>query len=383
MKLIRLLCLGAYILPATAGTTSWSNDSLLYQHTETLIRGKKYREALERLRDIDSPLSTVNNYTVSLLGLKAEAFEQLGDIRNAYRFLSYHSYYYDTYHKERHQQFADSLEKTTERVSLENNLMTNEMKIKQGKERLLATNTYLALIGIGAMLLFTLLFALWKQSLRQKKKKQEELDQLEQQQRLTQLELQLEAALKERKNIAQRLENEVFPLIDHIRENISQDEITHTDIEGIQQLLQQSQQEMANMVRDTLPDLQAQVMLSDTVKELLQFIPPQLLQVDFQLIGEEQSIDEQHAYQLLRIIQEFIQNVLKHSKASLLNITLQYSAKQVSINISGNARAAKSKIIATQSGIGKLNIENRAIAIDAHFCFSDQDNTLDLTYPFR
>jgi two-component system NarL family sensor kinase len=86
-----------------------------------------------------------------------------------------------------------------------------------------------------------------------------------------------------------------------------------------------------------------------------------ILQVELLLLGSEQKMNEQKKLILFRIIQESLQNSIKHANASKVDICFNYQPEnlQVSINDNGNGFDI-TKTSEKNAGLGLLNIKTRA-----------------------
>lgn len=82
--------------------------------------------------------------------------------------------------------------------------------------------------------------------------------------------------------------------------------------------------------------------------------------------GEEQNIGEQKKLVIFRIIQEAIQNALKHSKAKNLDILFCYEAEQLKITIKDNGTGFANELLSKNDGLGLQNIVNRAALINGN-----------------
>ena len=91
-------------------------------------------------------------------------------------------------------------------------------------------------------------------------------------------------------------------------------------------------------------------------------------QVIYELKGDYQFLDEQKEIFILRILQEAINNVIRHSGAGSIQISLTYENNSLTMLIHDNGRGFNTSVIETRkntSGIG--NMMKRANMIDASF----------------
>lgn len=86
----------------------------------------------------------------------------------------------------------------------------------------------------------------------------------------------------------------------------------------------------------------------------------------FRVFGQPVHLDDNKSLIIFRIVQEALQNVVKHANASMLEMNIHYSFEQVRLTISDNGTgfnwdANKDK------GSGLRNMTDRARIIGAHF----------------
>jgi two-component system NarL family sensor kinase len=79
--------------------------------------------------------------------------------------------------------------------------------------------------------------------------------------------------------------------------------------------------------------------------------------------GTEREMQEQKKLILFRIIQEVLQNILKHSKAKNIDVTFRYSDDQLMIAIADNGTGFDTALIEKKDGLGLRNVVNRAALI--------------------
>jgi signal transduction histidine kinase len=83
------------------------------------------------------------------------------------------------------------------------------------------------------------------------------------------------------------------------------------------------------------------------------------LKIEFQTTGvEEEDLDERLQLTIFRIVQEQLNNILKHAKATCATINLTRLANKIILLISDNGNGCN--ILEEETGIGISNIKSRA-----------------------
>ncbi len=88
-----------------------------------------------------------------------------------------------------------------------------------------------------------------------------------------------------------------------------------------------------------------------------------LLKVYFSAEGQPFSIGEQHELVLFRILQEALNNALKHAAAKHFKISLQYHHDLLNLSLEDDGLGFSPGLLNNKSGSGLRNMENRAALI--------------------
>jgi signal transduction histidine kinase len=79
--------------------------------------------------------------------------------------------------------------------------------------------------------------------------------------------------------------------------------------------------------------------------------------------GQEQPMQEQKKLIIFRILQEALQNILKHSKAKNIDVFFCYETNHLKIEIADNGTGFDKELITKKDGLGLQNIISRAALI--------------------
>ena len=131
---------------------------------------------------------------------------------------------------------------------------------------------------------------------------------------------------------------------------------------------QQARADIAHL-RDTLRQLSHQLMppqfkfanIDELLADLIAHQPDDNVIIDYHCSGDPTTVDDDTAYQLYRITQEAISNVITHSGATHASVTLTI-ADSIHLQIADNGT-----FTADTSGIGIRSMNDRADAIQAKF----------------
>jgi signal transduction histidine kinase len=235
----------------------------------------------------------------------------------------------------------------------------------------------LALVLVGFIL--TMLFLYQRRQHRQEQQLARMKDQYEQEVLRSQLEIQ-EATFK---TIAQELHDNIGQVLSVIKLSLSilPLEPQHPAYESVQnsrQMLNKIIYDMADLTKSLHTDRIAQIGLVEAIRfDLESLRRTGLVEVDFSVEGEEYAFENQRAIFLFRMFQEMINNILKHSKATHVNIAVNYRIDnkfvlQVEDNGVGFDPEKKQVQASSSSGIGLKSMTNRARLIGGDITIQSQ-----------
>lgn len=221
-------------------------------------------------------------------------------------------------------------------------------------------------LGIGFLLLLILLLALVKnyQERRKVRKKQAKIDHLLQEQEFVALSKMLEGQEKERKRISEDLHDRVGSMLSVVKlhfEALNQS----PDLPNITNVTQYQQgtkllDEACDAVRDVSHNISSSALERFGLVAALQDLKSKIeytnvLEVKLASLGlEEDRLSTKYETQAYRIVQELINNVLKHANASLIKIHLIYDEDSLHIQVEDNGKGFEVAKLHEKKGIGSV-----------------------------
>ena len=213
------------------------------------------------------------------------------------------------------------------------------------------------LLLIGGMGLFILIYQ--KRMLLEKQKRAQQ--ELEYQSQM--IKLQLESQEQERKRIGADLHDSLGSLLWGAKVNMSliqrSTSLTGdglTSYNELSQILEESIETVRRIAWELTPEAFHYSGLSDSVARLCKRLDGKGIQIIFKE-NETQLWNDDRALQVFRIIQELISNALKHSGASVLDISIKWSDLNAEIVVMDNGTGFKNE--QKQKGVGLWNIDQR------------------------
>ncbi len=189
----------------------------------------------------------------------------------------------------------------------------------------------------------------------------------------------MQAEEDERKRIAGDLHDSVAQKIVVAKLNLEAlgnqmritDESQQKIYSNIQLLLEESTTEVRNLSHSMMPQAFARSGLNHTVKEFLDKISKTGLKINFSTDGSFANIRENTALMIYRIIQECVQNVLKHSKATMLDVNMIAENNEMDVTIEDNGVGFNIHDINEES-TGLKNIRSRIEYLSGTFEINSQ-----------
>ncbi|RYZ30541.1 MAG: sensor histidine kinase, partial [Sphingobacteriales bacterium] len=304
---------------------------------------------------LEDKVEYLHNYAVSLNGLQrnGEAFDML---------LRSKVYADSLYDAENTKQMAEMNakyegEKKAQQIEILNQ-ETAIQKLQLRQRTIIFVSVIVILLGAA----FSMYLVQNRRKLRAQARLQQQL--YDQQQRATR-EL-LYAEERERRRIASDLHDGVGQMLSAALMKLGE---AHTQTETLSPawiateqakiLLSESYDEMRSISHQMMPNALLKAGLASSVKDFLEKIGGSNLKVSLEVIGLEERLDEHTETVLYRVIQEAVNNVVKHADASKLSIQLVRDAEELSLTIEDNGRGFDVASAGSQDGIGLNSIKNR------------------------
>lgn len=341
-----------------------SNEVLGYQESlyDILTKMKRYRESLAiqyRLLELkgvnaQSPLN-------KLYQAMAWNYEGLKDYRTAVEYYDKAYRTADSLHQEQiNTELSElSVKYETQEKELEIARLTREQLEQKAKTMQWGI---VAAIAISAFLLFSIYYMFRRKRIR----KEEEL-------KLAQS--YIEGLERERTRLAKDLHDGVCNDLLGIGMQMRYMQPTDESKEELLTLLEQVRSDVRCISHELMPPKFQLATLDETVEDYVQRLSlPSSMQLSFSKESEGAEwnrIPENVAYEVYRILQELLSNILRYSEATEVSVTLSLSRQQLLLLVTNNGKSFTDAEIQGR-GIGLTTIRERAKAVEGIFAVSAQ-----------
>jgi len=230
------------------------------------------------------------------------------------------------------------------------------------------------LIGTVGMLLLAggifFFFVTYQKRLLQK---QVELNKIKQEQQEEILRNTILAQEKERKRIAQDLHDEVGAMLSVVKLNVGRierkiEEVKTKTLAGeTKKYLDETITQVRRISRALLPPSLEKLGLFFALEELANWVnKSDELQIECWKSGEQFRFESKQELALFRVVQELMNNAIKHANASLIKVNARFANSTLAISFSDNGDGFNINEM-TRTGLGLKNLESRSEMAGAAF----------------
>lgn len=289
----------------------------------------------------------------------AVTYEEMKDVSNALKNYKLYTLYKDSILNEKNSRQVNELQAKYEATEKENKIKLQQAEIEKQKAQniLLSVSFFLAVI-IGT-LLFNRHRLKTKQTLQEEKIKQERLRN----------QSMIMAQENERKHIAGELHDGLGQVLSAARlnvESLSLKSIGTTDAQlaNALNLIDNSFTELRNISHRMMPVQLIRFGLSAAIRDMVENLNKSgSIQFRFDTDDEIPRFENTVEINVFRIVQEWINNVIKYAQAKEVSIQLMLSENELTIMMEDNGTGFDTELLETGKGNGWYNINSRVSLI--------------------
>ncbi len=263
---------------------------------------------------------------------------------------------------------ALELEKKYENEKKENQIIQLEAdkKVQQLSIRQKSTLNYILMVGaVTVLIIFLLSYRTYQQK---QKLQQQRISELETEKQLTATEAVLKGEEQERSRLAKDLHDGLGGMLSGIKysfntmkENLVMTPENHQAFERSMDMLDSSIKEMRRVAHNMMPESLVRFGLDTALKDFCNDINQSgALQINYQSIGmADVQLEQTTSITVYRIVQELINNTLKHAAARTAIVQVTKTDNQLSVTVEDDGKGFETSIIKQAGGIGWTNIQHR------------------------
>ncbi len=330
-----------------------------FLYTMNFAEAKKY---ITNALAISDSLSLKYEHTKNLKSLSAILYA-LQDIKGAEKALDSSSISEEEINNEEIQQKTLTLSKKFETEKKDALIQLQQSQLQQKS----TLNYFLASGAIGLLVISLLGYRNYKN---RQKLQQSKIEELETEKQLAATEAVLKGEEQERSRLAKDLHDGLGGMLSGIKyslSNMKQNLIMTPDntqaFDRSLDMLDSSIKEMRRVAHNMMPEVLVRYGLDEALKEFCSEIDRSgVLQVSYLSIKlEDARLEQTTALTIYRIVQELVNNVIKHAAAKSALVQLHYSETEnlLTITVEDDGKGLDITILARSGGIGWSSIYNR------------------------
>lgn len=191
--------------------------------------------------------------------------------------------------------------------------------------------------------------------------------------RLAQQKQYLQVALhtqeEERKRIAEALHNGLGQLLYGVKlhlEHVNLNDTPNPEISHLKALLEEAIQETRTIAFELMPSILQDFGLEVTLRELCQKLSKTHITISLVVYDASPRFDPDIEIAAYRMIQELVNNSIKHSEATLIKIEVCEAKNCLYLQVSDNGKGIDKTILKNEKGIGLRSIKKRLKLTGGH-----------------
>jgi two-component system NarL family sensor kinase len=310
--------------------------------------------------------------TIAPHSILAATYDTLGDHKTAYRELQIKETLEDslTTQAAKVMNMMDMSLQTAER---DKKISRNSLKLIHQQHKLDRQYVWILVISCGALLLAVLLFLLYRNNQYRRRRQEEQILLLGKEQEVLQLKALMQGEEQERARFARELHDGFVSQLSAIKMNFSVLDASCITPSQQQEHIDQLEETIREL-RKTAHNLMPEILLNAGLCEAVQLYCDRVNQahtlfIDFRTYGYLPALDSGFELPLYRMIQEAVQNIVKHSGATQAIIQFNYDNRILGITVEDNGCGILQNTSELQ-GTGLHNFKARVQGLNGQFHFT-------------
>nr|NQU89639.1 sensor histidine kinase [Bacteroidota bacterium] len=323
-----------------------------------------------------------------IYGNLSDLMQRMGNYKKAFQYLSeYLSLNDSIFNLEKEKIIADMQLKYERQVD-QAKILEQELDLKKRTNQ---RNIYL-FSGIGAVIVLLLLFSYHKNASRKNKIiAEQKIKQLEEEKKLLAAKFLVEGQEVERKRIAKELHDGLGVLLSTAKMQFTTIKDKSPEnrplIERATKLLEQATSDVRRISHNMMPGLLTKYGFYEAVEDLFEQVDDtEGLTARAEISGDQKRLPENTEIMLYRVVQEMVNNTIKHAGASEVNIDIVVLPEQLSIDYADNGKGFEADEMFAKKSIGLTSIKSRVKFLNGHLdvhAKADQGVNYHITIPLK
>jgi two-component system NarL family sensor kinase len=301
--------------------------------------------------------------------LLSEIYREMGDEAKAYKHLRFKEILEDSMTASRKAQALNLMDISIRTADKDRKIAEKLVQINEQKSRIRQQWLWIASISACAIFVIILLVMIYHSSRHKRNLQEEKIRTLSKEQEILSLKAFVGGEEKERTRFARELHDGFISQLSAIRMNFASLPENNNAVNEFQEYVGQLDEAIAEL-RKTTQNLVPEILLKGGgLAEAVQVYCDRMakahgLTINFQVYGFLPELGAEFELSVHRMIQEAIQNVVKHADATLVIVQMNYAQGVLGITVEDNGRGIVFPDKQTRGGLGLANMRARANALN-------------------
>lgn len=361
-----------------------SLNRLKFSQVRTYISTENYEYAKDVMLDL---LEKGNLFTLDKRKIFKElsfTYEKLNDYQKAHYFSKKYIVLSDSLSESRTRELIAELEARFNKSENENRI--RQLNAQNEKSLLMVQNTrlkYLVFISISVVLLILLILIFFysKNKTRLALKKEliskQKIKTLEKQKEIEVMRAMIHGEELERKRLARELHDGIGSKLSALK--IALDRLSYKEVENqkflnINSLLSTSITDLRHISYNLLPESLLKLGLDNALSDLCHLLHSDDVRIEYQSFGIEEDVIISKQLNIYRIVQELINNALKHSKCTEILVACSQNNTLFFISVEDNGIGFPLDKLNENKGLGLKNLKSRVKLLNGNLNIESGQN---------
>jgi signal transduction histidine kinase len=298
-----------------------------------LAKQGAYKEEIALLLDALHNVASEGavKYKADLEKELAKAYFNIGDYKSAYRHLENRFLFRDSVVKLANNNIIAEKETKYQTVQKEKQLAQKELLLEKSRQH----TVYGVVAALAALLIAAFIYVHYRNK---RRLHQSQIQSLQKEKEIELLQALMQGEEKERSRIAKDLHDGVAGMLAAVKMQLSSSDGIKEDKNYTKaiELLNEAHAEVRKTSHNLMPEVLLQYGLDKALHRYCSNISSKSLQVNYFFIGEDQRFIDSFELSVYRIVQELLNNIFKHSKATEAAVQLSIQEDVLSVSIEDN-----------------------------------------------
>lgn len=355
-----------------------------YYRAGKFREAKEYLEKAKALAEHHNDKRAASNVALSLSTL----YDSLRDYRNAFQNLSFHARLKDSILNNETVSYTTHLEAKYESNRKENEILRLQQVQREKEFQIQTRNTMLA-IGLSLIAILTIILYLLRRNYRHRQKLnakeaallQEKIKSIEKEQQISSLQSMINGQETERTRIARDLHDGLGGVFSTIKMHYStlQRDTPQLKENAIYRktldLINSASDELRRVAHNMMPEVLMKVGMIEALTDFCHNVSSgRLLKVTMQAYGMEKRLSASTEIMLYRIIQELVNNIIKHADATEAVIQIVRDGNRLSLTIEDNGKGFDTMEAEEKRSMGMATVRSRVDYLNGKITIDSNKN---------